>query len=119
MLSGEVRGKVRRLCNVRCALCIFEEEHVDAKPTSVVRCHQFVEHFRAVRQLLIVGTVLVQQSYGLAVAPLGVGKLVALPVDVAQGQQQHTLLDAVACGLFVALLVGLDGVDGAWSCRRP
>ncbi len=74
--------------------------------------HQFVEHFRTVGQLLVVLAVLVEQSDGFAVAALGVGKFLALPVQVTQCQQQHTLFDTATSRLLVALFVSLDGLYG-------
>ena len=44
--------------------------------------HQFVEHLRALRQCLVVGMLLIQQSDGLAVTALGVVITFLLPVEV-------------------------------------
>ena len=74
--------------------------------------HQFVEHLRAFRQLFVVLAVLIQQSDGLTIAPLGIGKFFAFPIQVTQRQQQHTLFYTVTRGLLVALLVGFDGLRG-------
>ena len=71
--------------------------------------HQFVEHFRAIRQLLIVVAILVEQTDGLAVTAAGVAEFLHRPVDVAQTKQQHTLLNACTRGLLVAFLVGGNG----------
>ena len=78
---------------------------------------QLVEYLRAFRQLLVVVAVLVQQSDGLSVAASGIAELLLLPVQVAQVQQQHTLLNAVARALLVALLVGGNGVHGVFLCE--
>ena len=74
--------------------------------------HQFVQHLRPLRQLPVVGAVLVQQSDGLAIAAARIRELLALPVQVAQTQEQHTFLDTATGGLAVARLVGRQGVQG-------
>ena len=56
--------------------------------------HQFVEHLRAARELFVVVALLVEQADGLAIAALGIVELLLLPVEVAELQQQHTLLNA-------------------------
>ena len=68
--------------------------------------HQFVEHFRPCRQLLVVGPFLVEQSDGLAVASLGIGISFHGPIEIAQLEQQYALLNTRAGGLFVAFLEG-------------
>ena len=72
--------------------------------------HQLVEHLRALRQLLVSLTLLVQQADGLAIASLRVIVTLHLPVKVAQLQQEHALLRAAAGGLLVARLVGGNGL---------
>ena len=74
--------------------------------------NQFVEHLRTFGKLFIVFTVLVEQSDGLAVAALGIAEFLLCPIEVAQMEQQHALLDTAASGLLVAFLVGTDGVSG-------
>ena len=74
--------------------------------------HQFVEHLRTVRQFLIVGTFLVEHADGRAVAPLGIGIALHVPVQSAELQQQHASFHAVAGGFLVALLIGADGLHG-------
>ena len=76
--------------------------------------HQLVEHFRAVRQLLIVVALLVEQTDGLAVAAACIAEFLHRPVNVAQTEQQHTFLNARACGLLVAFLVGGNGLHGVF-----
>ena len=56
--------------------------------------HQFVEHLGALVELSIVGSVVVEQSYCLTIRALCVGIAFALPVDVAQTEQQHSFLYA-------------------------
>ena len=58
--------------------------------------HQFVEYFRTVREFFVVRALLIQQSDGLTITALGIVKLLSLPVQVTQSQQQHTLLNAVS-----------------------
>ena len=74
--------------------------------------HQFIEHLAAVGELLIVLALLVEQSDGLAIAAAGIGEFLLSPVQVAQVQQEHTFLYATAGGTLVALLVGIDGMEG-------
>ena len=74
--------------------------------------HQLVEYLGAVGELAVVGAVLVQQAYRLAIAAAGVAKLLLLPVEVAQTQQQHALLYTVAHRLLGTLLIGTDGMSG-------
>ena len=64
------------------------------------------------RQFLVVLAILVEQSDGLTIASLGIGKLFALPIDITQRQQQHTFLDTASRGFLVTRLVGVD------SCQR-
>ncbi len=73
--------------------------------------YQFVEHFRARRQFVIVGTFLVQQSDGFAITALCVVILLACPVQIAQFKQQHTFLYTVAHRFLVAFLVGGNGIE--------
>ena len=73
--------------------------------------HQFVEHLRPVGELLVVLAVFVEHADGRPVAPLGIGVLLAVPVEIAETEQQHTLLYAAAGRLGIALLVGGDGVE--------
>ena len=72
--------------------------------------HQLVEHLRATCQFLVVGTVLVEQSDGLAVAALGVGIALHIPVQTAKTQQQHAFLNARTGSFRGTILVGADGV---------
>ena len=44
--------------------------------------HEFVEHLRAQGEFCVVRTLLVEQSDGLAIAALGIGKALFLPVDI-------------------------------------
>ena len=78
---------------------------------------QLVQNLRAFRQLLIVVAVLVQQTDGLTVASSCVAELLLLPVQVAQMQQQHTLLDAAAGAFLVAFLVGGNGARRIFLCQ--
>ena len=73
--------------------------------------HELVEHLRTVRQFLVILAVAVQQSDGLAVAAVGIAEPFHLPVQVAERQQQHTLLHTVSHRLLVAFLVGTDGLQ--------
>ena len=73
--------------------------------------YEFVEHLRAVRQLLVVAPFLVEQSDGLAIAAVGVAEALHLPVQVAERQQQYAFLNAVAGGFLVSFLVGADGLQ--------
>ncbi len=73
--------------------------------------HQFVEHLRAVGELLVVLAVFVEHADGRSVTPLGIGVLLALPVEVAETEQQHALLYTPAGRLDIALLVGRDSID--------
>ncbi len=79
--------------------------------------HQFVEHLRAFRQLLIVAAVFVQQSDGLAVTALRIVILLARPIEVSELEQQHTFLYTVAHRLLVAFLVGGNGVECVAVCQ--
>ena len=79
--------------------------------------HELVEHLRALRQLLVVGTVLVQHAYGSTIAALGVVVFLERPVEVAQTQQQHAALDTRAGGFLVAFLVGADGFRRVFLCQ--
>ena len=74
--------------------------------------HQLVEHLRAVCQRLIVFAVLVEQSYRLSVASLGIAEFLSRPVEVTQFQQQHTFFYSCPCGFCVTLLIGLYGLCG-------
>ena len=74
--------------------------------------HQFVENFRPLRELFVVLPVLVEQSDGLAVTPLCVFEILPCPINVAEGEQQHTLLDTVPCRFGVAPLVSFDSLQG-------
>ena len=71
--------------------------------------HQLVEHLRAMGQFLVVLTFLVQQSDGLSVTSLGIVILLHLPIDVAQLEQEHALLNARPCGFGSTALVCADG----------
>ena len=73
--------------------------------------NQFVEHLRATRQLGIVLALLIEQADGLAIAALCVGKLLLLPVQVTEFQQQNALFDARTGSFFVAFLIGTDGMS--------
>ena len=79
--------------------------------------HQLVEHLGAFGQLLVVGTLLVEQSDGLAVATLGVIVFLKIPIQVAQLEQQHTFLYPRAGCLLVAFLVGRNGSGGVALCQ--
>ena len=79
--------------------------------------HQFVEHLRTLRKRLVVFAVFVEQADGLAIAATGVAILLHLPVEVAEVEQQHSLLHATTRGLGVALLVGVDGLHGVLLCQ--
>ena len=46
--------------------------------------HEFVEHLRALVELCIVGTVLVEHSDSLTVCALSVGITLSRPINVAQ-----------------------------------
>ena len=58
--------------------------------------HQFVEYLRTVGELFVVFAVLVQESDGSIIASFGIAITVALPVYIAQMQQQNTFLYSVA-----------------------
>ena len=79
--------------------------------------HQFVEHFRPLRQFLVVGTLLVEQSDGLTVAALSVVELLLSPIDVAQLQQQHAFLDAATRCFLVAFLIVGNGTRCVALCQ--
>ena len=72
--------------------------------------HQLIENLRALRELLVVRTVLIQQSDGRTIAATGVTEFLQFPVHVTQLQQQHTFLDTAACGFLHTLLIGGDGI---------
>ena len=72
--------------------------------------HQFVEHLGALVELSIVGSVVVEQSYCLAIRALCVGIAFALPVDVAQTEQQHSFLYARTGSPCSSTFIGRDGV---------
>ena len=74
--------------------------------------HELVEHLRAVAELFIVVAFLVEESDGFAVAALCVVVFLHGPVDVAETEQEHAFLDAVACRLGIAFLVGGNGIEG-------
>ena len=73
--------------------------------------HELVEHLRTVRQFLVILAVAVQQSDGLAVAAVGIAEPLHLPVQVAERQQQHTLLHTISHRLLISFLVGADGLQ--------
>ena len=73
--------------------------------------HQFVEHLRSVRQLFIIVSLLVEQSYGLTIATMGIAEALHFPVQVAKRQQQDTLLDTVPGRFLVAFLISTDGLQ--------
>ena len=73
--------------------------------------NQFVEHLRPTRQLGIVLALLIEQADGLAIAALRVGKLLLLPVQVTEFQQQNALFDARTGSFFVAFLIGTDSMN--------
>ena len=74
--------------------------------------HQAVEYLRAVGELLVVLAFFVEHAHGGAVTALGVAEFLQLPVDIAQTEQQHTVLHSVAGGFLVSFLIGADGVGG-------
>ena len=74
--------------------------------------HEFVEHFRPLRQFLIIAALLVQQSDSLAVTPLRVVVTLLSPIEIAEMKQQYTLLDAAARGFLVARLIRADSSGG-------
>ncbi len=74
--------------------------------------HQLVEHLGAFGELLIVVAVLVEHTYGRAVAAACVAELLHRPVQVAELEQQHTALNAASGGFLVALLIRRYGVGG-------
>ena len=67
--------------------------------------HKLVENFGTSRQFLVVLTLFVEQSYSLAVAALRIVIALALPVNVAELEQQHTFLYAVTGRTAVSFLV--------------
>ena len=73
--------------------------------------NQLVEHLRSVRQLFIIVSLLVEQSYGLTVATMGIAETLHFPVQVAKRQQQDTLLDTVPGRFLVAFLISTDGLQ--------
>ena len=73
--------------------------------------HEFVEYFRAIGQFFVVFTILVQKSDGLAIAALGIVIFLQLPIEITQGQQQHTFFNAAAGGFFITLLIGVDSLQ--------
>ena len=58
--------------------------------------HQFIENLRTVGELFVVFAVLVQESDGSIIASLGIAITVALPVYIAQMQQQYTFFNSVS-----------------------
>ena len=67
---------------------------------------EFVKHLRAIRQLLVVLALLVEQSDGLAVASLCVAELLLQPIKIAEFQQQNAFFDTAPRGFLVAFFVG-------------
>ena len=73
--------------------------------------HQLVKHLRAVGQLFVVFALLIEQTYRLAIAAACITELFSLPVEVAQLEQKHSLLNTTAGGTLVTLFVGADGAQ--------
>ena len=72
--------------------------------------HQFIEHLRAVGELLIVRALLVEHTDGLTITALGIGIALKVPIQVAKLKQQHTFLGARPSALLVALLITGNGL---------
>ena len=72
--------------------------------------HQFIEHLRAVGELLIVGALLVEHTDGLTITALGIGIALKVPIQVAKLKQQHTFLGARPSALLIALLITGNGL---------
>ena len=76
--------------------------------------YQFVQHFRAAGNLFVMVMVFLDETYGFSVAFLCFGIASAVPVYLAEAQQQHTFFYAVACTLLAAFFVGSYGVGGVF-----
>ena len=63
-------------------------------------------------QLRIILSVLIEQADCFAIAALGISISLGFPIQIAQTQQEHPLLDTVSGSLPVAFLVGVDGTQG-------
>ena len=74
--------------------------------------HEFVEHFRPLRQFLIIVAILVQQADSLAITPLCVVVTLLHPIEITEMEQQYTFLNAVSRGFLVARLVRADRSGG-------
>ena len=74
--------------------------------------HQFVQHLGAMSQLWIILSVLVEQADCFVIAALGISISSGFPIQIAQTQQEYTLLYTVSGSLPVAFFVGIDGMQG-------
>ncbi len=79
--------------------------------------HELVEHLRAVGQFFIVLALLVEHTNSLSVASLRVVIAFPVPIDIAETEQQDTLLYAAARSLGGTALVGRDGIGGVALCE--
>ena len=63
-------------------------------------------------QLRIILSVLIEQADCFAIAALGISISPGFPIQIAQTQQEYTLLDAISGSLPVAFFIGIDGTQG-------
>ena len=63
-------------------------------------------------QLRIILSVLIEQADCFAIAALGISISSGFPIQIAQTQQEYTLLNTVSGSLPVAFFVGIDGTQG-------
>ena len=76
---------------------------------------ELIKNLTALRKLLIVVAVLVEESDSLAIATSGITVFLLCPIKVAKMQKQHTLLNTRACSLLVAGLVCVDCLCGIFQ----
>ena len=77
------------------------------------RCkgQQFLQNLAPLIHLLIVIVVFIEQSQSLRVAPLGIHKLLPVPIQLPQMQQQDTLLYSAPGALLHTILISPDGAS--------
>ena len=63
-------------------------------------------------QLRIILSVLIEQADGFAIAALGISISSGFPIQIAQTQQEYTLLYTVSGSLPVAFFIGIDSTQG-------
>ena len=81
-----------------------------------IRC-KFVEHLRALCQLGIVLTLLIEQSEGIGITPASIAPLMTFPIESTQTEQEHAFLHTPTRGLSVAQLILANRFRRVFLCQ--